>query len=115
MTTDVEGQQDAFPETLPIEVEITDPGEIMRTGMWHAWNAAAGVRRDVPAAKRSPGFAYALALIELEAAKMQAERVAKNLLAITRAGHDISTIAGVSLHGHTLVCDRLTPAEQAEQ
>lgn len=103
---------DLFPETLPREVEITDPEHIFRVGTTAGLASAVDILRDVPESKRQPGFAYALALIEAETASHRADMVAANMRALAKAGVDLVATEKVHIRGFTLIA---TPMPQGEE
>lgn len=104
---------DMFPETLPREVALTDPADIIRLGEMHGLLRAQEALQAVPENKRVPGFAYALALIDREAADARASMTSRNLRAIARAGIDITAVANVGARGSTLIVTPAPPGEEA--
>lgn len=80
-----------------IKVKITDPAHVAKITEWYGALQVRAALADVKEFQKLPGFGLAMAIVERETATMQAAAVADNLKAIARAGHDITTIAGINL------------------
>ncbi len=104
---------DMFPETLPQEVEITDRLHILKLGEVHGFMAAVDLLRAIPEAKRTPGFNYAIALVEAESHAHRADIIARNIRVAAKAGVDVAQTARINIRGYTLIVEPFPPGEEA--
>lgn len=100
---------DLFPETKPIEVQITAPIHLLRLGIWHGLRAA----REVLEEHRvmTPGYHHALALVTAEEAKSQHEMAIHNYAAAAKAGVDIAQLKSIGFNADKLICTPYAPGE----
>lgn len=105
-------EPDMFPEDAPEwRIEITDPDHVLRLGETHGLMRAKEALEAVPAAQRTAGFTYALALIDAQAANARAGLLSWNIRALLAKGIDLNAIASCYAIGHTLVVTRVKTEE----
>ncbi|MFD3263147.1 hypothetical protein [Phenylobacterium ferrooxidans] len=105
--------EDLYPETLPTEVEITNSRHLMQIGEWSGIAKCVAALKDVPDNRRTPGFSYALALLEAQEAESRAGMMHRNLAAASKAGVEIHTMRALGFDGSKLVCTPFAPGEEA--
>jgi hypothetical protein len=97
----------------PREIEITNEGHKFRVGEYLGAAHVLDVLEKIPEAKRTPGFNYAIALVERECAEARAKIMASNLRAVAAAGWDINQVGNISLAGFKLIVEAAPQSEEA--
>ncbi len=91
-----------------VRVKITDPRHVYAMAHASGFMDALGALQDLPATLRqTPGMALAIATISADANNHRAAVIGKNLVAISRAGHDITNYRSVIYDPNTaeLICE----------
>lgn len=102
---------DMFPETLPIEVEVTGNGHKHGIGEFYGAAKVMDALEAVPENRRAPGFSHALAIAQSVLSDLKADLMGQNLRAIAAAGHDITNVKNVALKGQVLICTPYAPGD----